>query len=131
MIQFRFHKKAGPSKDMLLIAGSNEDIVSLHSFFVSWTGETSDLVAEMQKQGKVHLDGVTALQVRRDGKRESFTWLVDSGVWSITQTRQADLIDLLDGLLEAHNGGHQYLTDMNNGTVQIICSMGEYPLPEQ
>jgi hypothetical protein len=91
-------------------------------------GEDVDLVKYLQAQENVYLLSATALNLRCDARKGSFTWHDNNGTWLITPAYQKQIVGLLDGVLEANDEGHQYL-DAGASPVQIMVARDEYPLP--
>jgi len=128
LLQIRYHPNF-KGEDTPLFAGSRDDIDLLRSFFFGWNGDELDLIAYLQTRGKVYLFSVSTLRLRRDAKRDSFSWSRDRGTWLISEAHQQQIIDLLDGLLAAQTKGHQYL-EPGSARVQVMVSKDEdYPLP--
>jgi hypothetical protein len=67
------------------------------------------------------------LEVARDRATQSRAALEHGKVvWSLSVLEQDRIIGLLDGLRVSSKAGHQYL-DNGAGSIQILCSKGEYP----
>jgi hypothetical protein len=129
MLQIRYHANF-KFRPTLLFAGSASDVCRLLEVFRDWDGEEIDLLQRLrQVEGGVACDSVASLKLSRaKAEKDSYLeWTNDHGVWWISRRGQPRIVDLLEGLKDSADPGHQYLDIGDPTGVQIMCSKDEYP----
>jgi hypothetical protein len=96
----------------------------------NWNGEEFDLLQHLREvEGRVACDSVTSVKLKRaKAEKDSYLeWTNDRGVWWISRRGQLQIIEMLEGLNESADQGHQYLDIGDPTGIQIMCSKDEYP----
>lgn len=127
MLQISYHATFKNDESTILIRGSEQELKALWCVLAEWRGETLSILTSLRHRVSLRLDGLTdfVLTVARD--RESRADLKHgNAVWLLSLCERDRIVGLLEALCLSSKAGHQYL-DNGAGSIQILCSKGEYP----
>lgn len=127
MLQISYHAtfKGEPT---ILIRGSEQELKALWCVLAEWRGETLAILTSLRRRVSLRLDGLTdfVLAVARDREESRADLKHGKAVWLLSLCERDRIAGLLERLCLSSKAGHQYL-DNGTGSIQILCSKGEYP----
>src|SRR5690348_15576495 len=127
MLQVRYHENFKGFPQILLIAGSSNELHEVAALLHSWTGKKMDFIVTLKSISTVRVYGIKKLFIESDDKiEESISGSDGSDFFLLlSKSDKTKIPGLIESLRSLAQPGHQYLSTKGQ-SIRLMFSKDEY-----